>query len=272
MANESMSVSDYREDFDKNGYVHIKDFFNEDDINLIAKNVQHLHDAPEVPGKYMKYHETVNGKRQLARVEYFVKYYEEINDLFRNKLKPFVEQITGKELNIFKDKLNWKLAGGNGFKAHQDHPAWNDFDINYFVSLAVFADDCTIENGCLEMVKGKHRDGILKNNYISGGGICDDVIDSSIWEPVLSKRADLVIFDSYVPHKSEKNTTDSSRRIFYFTFNEASEGDYYEEYFVKKREEFPPDIERIPGKEYNGNSKYNLANPMSHKIQSETEE
>ena len=30
---------------------------------------------------------------------------------------------------LFKDKMNWKYPKGDGFKAHQDHPAWNDFNI-----------------------------------------------------------------------------------------------------------------------------------------------
>jgi 2-aminoethylphosphonate dioxygenase len=272
MTNYHMPPSTYKETFDRDGFVCIRDFFTNKEVNMIAQNAHYLYDAPEVPGKYMKYHETVDGERQLARVEYFIKYYEDMNDIFRNKLKPFIEMIIGEKLNILKDKLNWKLAGGDGFKAHQDQPAWSDFPPDYYVSLAIFADDCTVENGCLEMVRGKHRDGILDNDYDKGGGIKGDIVDAMLWEPVLAKKADIVIFDSYVPHKSEKNTTNSSRRIFYFTFNKTIEGDYYEGYFIKKREEFPPDVEKINGKEYNNNSKYNLANPISHDKSSNTKE
>ena len=39
-------------------------------------------------------------------------------------------------MSLFKDKLNWKHPGGKGFKPHQDHPAWNDFNPDIFYSVA----------------------------------------------------------------------------------------------------------------------------------------
>ena len=41
-------------------------------------------------------------------------------------------------------------------------------------------------------------------------------------------------------------------------------GKNYEDYFKKKREMLPPDIEKDNTKVYNQNSKYNLANPISY--------
>ena len=39
-------------------------------------------------------------------------------------------------------------------------------------------------------------------------------------------------------------------RIYYFTYNKASEGHFREDYFNKKREVFPQDVDKIPGKDY----------------------
>jgi len=60
----------------------------------------------------------------------------------------------------------------------------------------------------------------------------------------------VLFFDSYVPHASKANTTSSSRRILYLTYNGASQGDHRTRYFADKRANFPPDIERKPGVEY----------------------
>ena len=128
----------------------------------------------------------------------------------------------------------------------------------------MFGDRCTLENGCLEMVSGMHRNGIFSNSYDKGGGISDNISHSFKWNPILSGVQDLVIFDSYTPHKSEANTSNNSRRILYFTFNKESEGNHYETYFKKKRAMLPPDIECDPNKDYNLNSKYNLGNPISY--------
>ena len=59
-----------------------------------------------------------------------------------------------------------------------------------------------------------------------------------------------MLFDSFAPHRSAPNMTDTRRRALYITYNRASEGDQRVRYFAKKRANFPPDIEREPGKTY----------------------
>lgn len=257
-------VDCYRKIFNRDGYVHIKNFFSEEEGSMIQKIIDDLFKYPEIPGKYMKYYETANNGRQLSRIEYFIKYNTNMKKIFDDKVQPLINNLCQEKMCLFKDKVNWKLGGGNGFKAHQDFPAWSDFPPKYFLTVAMFGDKCTQENGCLEMVSGYHNKGILSNTYENGGGINDNIVKSLVWKPVLSNIRDIVIFDSFTPHKSEANTTQESRRICYFTFNKECEGNYYEDYFKKKREMLPPDIEKDHTKVYNENSKYNLANPISY--------
>ena len=83
----------------------------------------------------------------------------------------------------------------------------------------------------------------------------------------ICQRGDVLIFDSFVPHKSEVNTTQNSRRIYYFTYNKKSEGEHRLDYFKKKRELFPQDVDKIPGKDYSViGAKYNLGNPINNKV------
>jgi len=250
--------------FERDGFVCIKNFLTEEEGEMIKKNIRFLHDAPEIPGKYMKYYETTENGRQLARIENFVNYNDVIRGLLDRKLTPLVDALVGEKMALFKDKANWKLPGGNGFKPHQDHPAWTDLPPEYFLTIAVFADNCTLDNGCLEIVRGRHREGVFENDYASGGGINEQVVAGMNWEHMITNVRDIIVFDGFVPHRSGKNKTNSSRSIYYFTYNKASEGDFYDEYFAKKREMLPPDIEKDHSKKYDVNNKYNLANPISY--------
>ena len=49
---------------------------------------------------------------------------------------------------------------------------------------------------------------------------------------------------------AKPNLTDRPRRALYVTYNRAADGDHRARYFAEKRANFPPDIEREPGKEY----------------------
>ena len=41
------------------------------------------------------------------------------------------------------------------------------------------------------------------------------------------------IFNSFVPHKSDKNISNEARRLMYLTFNNKEEGDFHQEYNQK---------------------------------------
>lgn len=242
------------------GLVLLKNLFTIEESENIIRWANELENYPEEKGKWMIYFE--EGKKK-SRIENFLNYHKELQQFINNKVKNKVEEVLGEKINLFKEKLNWKYGGGNGFKSHQDHPAFNDFPCNIFYTVALFANNSTKENGCLEFSKGNYRDNLLSYDKNTSGKISQEIEDKLKWEKIETTPRDLVIFDSYVPHRSDKNTTNNSRRIFYFTYNLESEGDHFDLYLTKKRLEFPPDIEREEGKEYKSlGNKYNLANPI----------
>ena len=249
-----------RQLFKNSGYVVLKNFFSETEKTNIVNAANRLFGLPEVRDSYMKFYENTDKGRILARMEKFYKTDSNIEEIVNNRILPTLNLYEENQMTLFKDKLNWKLPGGGGFKPHQDFEAWSDFPPTYYVTCAIFADECTLDNGCLQMAPDQHQKGILKN---TNGCIDKEVTDTFNWKPVLTTPRDMVIFNALVPHTSGKNVSDNTRRIFYFTFNKAIEGSHYEAYFAKKRQELPPDFEREEGKEYNLNSKYNLANPIS---------
>ena len=92
--------------------------------------------------------------------------------------------------------------------------------------------------------------------------LTEEIEDNYNWNHIETTPRDVLLFDSYAPHRSGPNTTNKSRRIFYFTYNEKKYGNLYDTYFDKKRIEFPPDIERSDTPVRIKGNKYNLANPI----------
>ena len=251
-----MSSKVYRELLRGNGYVKIKDFFSDIERKLVLNYFDEIENLKEEKNKYMIYYEENNSK---SRIEYFYKYHLGIKNLVNIKLNPFLNELLGKKQVLFKDKMNWKYPNGNGFKPHQDHCAWNDFNVSLYHSLALSGNNSTKENGCLQFSSYNSKTILDQSNNF---GEIEDIIDMELdWKYVESTPSDLIIFDSFVPHKSDKNNSNESRRLMYLTFNNKEEGDFYEEYNKNKRVHFPPNIERT--KKYNFmNNKYNLANPL----------
>lgn len=192
-----------------------------------------------------------NNPNEVCRFEYLVGYSKGIRAFVAQLIKPVIEDLAGESLSLFKDKCNLKHPGGGAFSPHQDMAAYYHFGPTYFVTAAVFLDDATRENGCLEMA-GNYRQEVVQARenveslfgdfpfldfYDGGpknGDIQDHVCRALSWEPVEACRGDLVLFDAFVPHRSQANHSQNKRRVCFFTFNAASEGDHYEAYYHAK--------------------------------------
>lgn len=206
---------------------------------------------PEVKGKWMQYFEKslVDGRRMLNRVEKFLDFHPQLNAAFRTGVfAQLVAEAAGEPVVLFKEKINYKLPGGDGFKPHQDVQAgWDRYGHSIHINALIAIDACTVANGCLELARGRHKEGLLGPQWQE---LPADVVDALHFEPAELCPGDVVLFDSFVPHRSAPNLTDQSRRAMYITYNLAAEGDYRETYFADKRQSFPPDIERLPGVDY----------------------
>jgi len=159
-----------------------------------------------------------------------------------------VSQLFGESAVLYKEKINFKLPGGEGFEPHQDHAAgWWQYGHTIHISVLVTIDPATKENGCLEVVAGEHKNGLLGPEY---KGVPQEFVDRFEWLPCETKPGDIVFFDSFVPHRSAPNLSDRPRRVLYATYNKTSEGDFRSTYYADKRKSFPPDCEREVGKVY----------------------
>jgi hypothetical protein len=232
----------------QDGYLVVPGFFGPAATADILRWTSELETAPEAPGQHWVYHEdslTEPGRRVIQRIENFVPFHAGFDRLIRDgALSRWTAALMGGAAVLFKDKINFKMPGGPGFKAHQDQQAgWGRY-APLFVTAMVTIDPATLENGCLEMVPGRHKEGLLGEewNPLEETGLALHAVPTA--------PGDVIFFDSFAPHASKPNFTQSPRRILYLTYNRASEGDHRDRYYAEKHAAFPPDIERDGSTQY----------------------
>jgi len=266
MLTRSLRRKAAREMYLRDGFVVLKNVLTPElKTNLVkwADEIQNL--DPAVKGKWMIYYETIDGKEKLCRTENFLPYHEGFRTLLcESELKKITDDLLGEESTLFKEKINYKLPGGGGFPAHQDAPAFTTFGQKNHLTVNVALDAATPENGCLEVAVGQHERGLFPQNPAHGG--LTDMEDANLtWTSVPLDVGDVLVFSSWLPHRSGPNTTNKARRALYVTYNSKNDGDFREKYYVDKREHFPPKNEREEGKDYSVGSKtYNLATPITN--------
>ena len=237
--------------FHRDGFVFVPGFYSADEMRAISGWTRELFEMPEQAGRHMVYYEDDlrhAGGRVVQRIEYFTDFHDGFQEVFtRGRMIKAVSELLGEPARLFKEKVNYKMPGGDGFKAHQDVQAgWNDY-ASFYITALVSIDAATLENGCLEVAAGFHDRGLVGEEWAP---LTDEQIASMDFVPYPTKPGDAMFFDSFAPHRSGPNLTEAARRVLYVTYNKASEGDHRERYFADKRANFPPDVEREPGKTY----------------------
>jgi ectoine hydroxylase-related dioxygenase (phytanoyl-CoA dioxygenase family) len=234
-------------EFERDGYVVVPQAFGPQDMAMIERWAVEVERLPEEPGRHWVFHEKsrLNDDDLINRIEYISPFHDGFAQLIAVLQAP-AAQLFEEDAVLFKEKINFKMPGGGGFEPHQDAQAgWGDYASN-FINVMVCIDEATIENGCLELAPRQNRRGLLRGmEPLTEADTADMNFVSHPMQP-----GDMALFDAFTPHRSEPNPTSSIRRMYFATYNRASEGNHLDQYYADKRKNYPPDIERDPDREY----------------------
>lgn len=237
--------------FRRDGFIAVPGLLDPEATCRVSEWTEELQGRPETPGRHMVYYEdslAVPGSRVLSRIENFCPFHSGFDSLVNGpEILARVSELFGEQALLFKEKINFKMPGADGFTPHQDVQAGWSVYASLFITVLVSIDEATPENGCLEIAPRGQLRGLTGEDWRP---LSEDELASVDFVPYPTRPGDALFFDSLTPHRSQRNLTDRSRRVLYITYNRRSEGDHRAKYFADKRGSFPPDIERQPDREY----------------------
>ena len=119
-------------------------------------------------------------------------------------------------------RLYWEQAVAKPPQARTELP-WHQ-DNGYtplipeeYITCWLALDDATVDNGCIWVIPGSHRNGTVPHHAGSGPfRVGHDGSDDGI--PVPVSRGDVLVFSSLIMHRSGPNTTDRHRRAWIIQF------------------------------------------------------
>ena len=199
--------------------------------------------------KWLRFYE-MDDPAKLSRVENFIPYHEGLKEILNGqKMVNLVSELMGTEAVLYKERINFKYPNGGAHSAHQDGVAYEqgmklqfDPDSAPYISFLISIDKATESNGCLEAVPDWPVEKLdilpMEQPYPEHPNfskISQEVEDSLEWIKLPTEPGDVIFFTERLPHRSQKNLSDTSRRILYGVYNPLSEGDKREEYFAAKK-------------------------------------
>jgi ectoine hydroxylase-related dioxygenase (phytanoyl-CoA dioxygenase family) len=136
-----------------------------------------------------------------------------------------VSAILGPDIDVFQSMLILKNPGAWGQPWHQDS-LYFDFDQQPQVGLWLAISEATLDNGCLMVLPGSHKGPIRPHHPDRRPGanhgyleIAD--VDEAASIPVLMQPGDLLVFHSYLLHKSVDNRGTGRRSAMVYHYGRA---------------------------------------------------
>ncbi|XP_061332993.1 phytanoyl-CoA dioxygenase domain-containing protein 1 isoform X3 [Pezoporus flaviventris] len=136
---------------------------------------------------------------------------------------------------------------GGEVTPHQDATFLYTEPLGRILGFWIALEDATQENGCLWFIPGSHTRGITRRmvRAASGSSTCvefvgsDPAYDDNQFIPLPISKGGLILIHGEVVHKSELNSSESSRHAFTFHVMEAKDTSWSKENWLQPTPELP---------------------------------
>ncbi|MGZ0189669.1 MAG: phytanoyl-CoA dioxygenase family protein, partial [Alphaproteobacteria bacterium] len=166
--------TEQRATFDRDGYIIIRNFFDTEEAQLLQSAVEmdptiraHFYNRGDAEGLNTKMatwnHPGDSVYGLAARSEKMV---DTMEDLLDGEVYHYHSKITAKE-----------PREGGAWEWHQDYGYWynNGCLFPFMASAMVALDQCTKDNGCLQVLRGSHHLGRIDHGLLDGDQVGADL-------------------------------------------------------------------------------------------------
>ncbi|XP_074642520.1 L-proline trans-4-hydroxylase-like [Tubulanus polymorphus] len=219
-------TDDIKEQYSSNGFVVIRKLFNSGEVAKITE-------AAEDENGITKYALISDHAKKLTL---WNKPGNDITGVISQseKIAGTMTELMGGEIYPYHGKLIMKEAfSGGAHLWHQDYGYWypNGCLFPDMGTAYIAVDKCTVENGCLEVLKASHLAGRLDHNYNMSQMEADpDRVDAlkKICEHVYVclEPGDAVFFHCKLVHQAKENRSPNRRYALLYAYNRASNNSF----------------------------------------------
>ncbi len=162
----------------------------------------------------------------VRKFMWFVEYDERLKALSAHpQLLRVVERIVGETPALFQDMALIKPPQGGREKPwHQDHAYFELPLTTTVVGVWIALDEATVDNGCMVVYPGSHREGPVVHFQRRDWQICDTHERQKEVLAVPLKPGGCLLFHSLIHHGTPTNNTNQRRRAVQFHYKPESAG------------------------------------------------
>jgi hypothetical protein len=214
------------------GYVLAKRLFDAEEIGLLSRSAKEDNELDK------RSFGRADGEGGIVRLSLWNHPGDGIYGMFARceRMVKSSEQLLSGEVYHYHSKMILKDAKvGGAWTWHQDYGYWYQNGVLQPLLTSVFiaVDPCTIENGCLQVIKGSHHCGRV-NHVLTGDQAgadkerVDEILKRFPLVHVTMDPGDALFFHSNLLHRSDQNKSDKPRWAMICCYNAARNDPYKE--------------------------------------------
>ncbi len=249
-------TAEQKEQYREQGYLVFESLFSSEEIQALLKRLEDLvwERVPRPEGIHIQIEPAVQrGEVQsgslleaIRKVEGLVEHDQLFWSFATNpKLTDIIADLIGPDIKMFRDALMMKPPRiGSAKPYHQDSAYWS-IEPPDLVSCWVALDPAGLENGCMRVLPGSHKWGMLKHQHLQDYQVDESQLDLSQEVAIPLEPGGCLIFHSLLLHATAPNTSPYPRRAMIVTYMSARS-------LFTGPSERKPHFPLIRGREYEG--------------------
>jgi ectoine hydroxylase-related dioxygenase (phytanoyl-CoA dioxygenase family) len=259
-----MQLSDAQfEQYQTDGYLVIEDALSQDTIEQTTERLRTYTHGDREPETFESQIEprVERGELDVEEAGDAVRKFEgldmvESDDVFgdiahNDTITAVAEQLLGEHLKLLRSAAMFKPPSVGSEKGLHQDAAYYPIQPRDHLTVWIALDEATPENGCMTVIPGAHRDGLLNHEadeYETDIVINDTEYDESDLVELPMEAGDALFTHCLVPHYTAPNTTEDWRRALIMSYMDSRSR------FTKSDEELEPwvDSVHIQGEEFPG--------------------
>lgn len=208
-------TDEQRRRLDADGYFVLENVFTRAEMNALAERIE----------AHQRRHEeklrAAGGAQGISRADEitFTSHLAEQDDAIRAfvtrpEFVAVVSQILGPDVDLYWNQSVFKQPEGTReFPWHQDD-GYTPVEPSPYLTLWLALNDAVPENGCISVLPGGHKRGLLPHTPSPIGLVChaNDDPEQGVLVPV--PAGSMAVFWSLTPHKSGANVSSGTRKAY----------------------------------------------------------
>ncbi|SFJ79069.1 Ectoine hydroxylase-related dioxygenase, phytanoyl-CoA dioxygenase (PhyH) family [Paenibacillus sp. UNC496MF] len=202
--------------YEEQGYIVFEHLFGEDEIDAIRGHIDRLDE--ESARRLQKGRDFISAANEINFTSHLNYRHPDIQRFIADeRFAAITTTLLGPDTRLYWDQSVYKRPEAKrDFPWHQDNGYVPTEPVHY-VTCWLALEDATIENGCIYVQPGSHKQGFVEHVHSDIGYVCYQGDDPGI--PVELKKGSMVAFHSLLFHRSTPNRSQTTRKGYVIQYS-----------------------------------------------------